>query len=92
MNGQTEKQIHDIYVKMRKEMCIHDVREVESFDENGAVLQTSLGVLTIEGGDLKVETLDTDRGIVLLKGRIDGVYYSVENQEERSGLFKKLFR
>ncbi len=92
MNGQTEKQIHDFYVKLRKEMYIHNVREVESFDENSVVLQTGAGLLTVEGADLRIETLDTERGIVTMKGRIDGVYYSEERQEEKNGLFRKLFR
>ena len=92
MNGQTEKHSHEFYVKQRKEMRIEDVREVERFDENEVVLETGGGTLTVEGASIRVETLDTEHGVVVLKGRVDGIYYSLENQEEKAGFLRKLFR
>ena len=92
MNGQTEKQQHGFQVRLRKEMSISGVRDVESFDEGAVVLHTTGGDMTVEGKELRIGVLDTERGVVTLSGRIDGVFYSTEEREEKRGLFGKLFR
>ena len=90
MNGQ-ERQSHEIRVGMRKEMNVTGVKEVVSFDESCVVLKSTCGEMTVEGNDLRVGTLDTDRGIVSLSGKIDSIYYTDERPTERRG-FGKLFR
>ncbi len=90
-NGQHEKQTHEIRVGMRKEMNVTGVREVVSFDEACVVLRSVCGEMTVEGSELRVGTLDTDRGVVTLSGKIDTVYYTDERPTERRG-FGKLFR
>ena len=92
MNGSIEKQQHELMLKARKEMNISGVKDVESFDEQCVVLHTSAGEMTVEGVSLKVGTLDVERGIVALSGRIDAVFYSIEDRQEKKGLFGKLFR
>ncbi len=92
MNGQTEKQNHEFSVKMRKELSVSGVKEVERFDEGGAVLETVGGMMTVEGSNIRLEILDTDRGFVSLRGRIDAVYYSAEETDVRGGFFRRLFR
>lgn len=79
-------------VTMRKEMRISGVKDVESFDENGVTLHTQGGDLTVEGSELRIGILDTEQGLVTLSGRIDGIFYSREREEEKHGLFGKLFR
>ncbi|MBQ9086269.1 MAG: YabP/YqfC family sporulation protein [Clostridia bacterium] len=92
MNGTTDKQTHQIQLFMRKEMTVNGVREVESFDENGAVLQTTAGEMTVEGEDIHVGVLDMDRGLVTLSGRIDAILYSDIHSEEKGGFFRKRSR
>ena len=48
MNGHTERQGHEIFVGMRKEMRVTGVTEVVSFDENCVVLKSSCGEMTVE--------------------------------------------
>lgn len=90
MNGQSERQIHEFYVKMRKEMKVLGVKEVESFDEGCIILHTVGGEMTVEGSGLRVGTLDVESGVVSLSGRIDAVYYSNEQAEKKNGFFAKL--
>lgn len=92
MNGQTEKNQHAFSVNMRKEMNITGVKDVESFDEHSVILQTTGGEMTVEGRNLHMGVLDTDRGIVTLSGEVDGVFYAGDPTEEKRGLFGKLFR
>jgi sporulation protein YabP len=92
MNGQTERQVHEFCVKMRKEMNILGVKEVESFDDASVILHTQGGEMTVEGSGLRVGTLDVERGVVTLSGRIDAVYYSNDQREKKQGFFNKLLR
>ncbi len=93
MNGQTQKQPeHEICVLRRKEMSITGVKEVISFDESCVLLKSECGEMSVEGSELHVGTLDTDRGLVTLTGRIDSIFYAEENSEQKRGFFGKLFR
>ena len=100
MNGQGEKRVptgtaaasYGFTVTARKEMSISGVREVDSFDEESVSLHTAGGDMIIEGKGLRIGVLDTDRGVVTLSGRIDGVYYSTEDQDEKRGFWARLFR
>lgn len=92
MNGQTEKNLHAFSVNMRKEMNITGVKDVESFDESSVILQTMGGEMTVEGRNLHIGVLDTERGIVTLSGQIDGVFYATEASEEKRGVFGRIFR
>ncbi len=90
-NGQTEKG-HQVMLSMRKELKIFGVKEVESFDETGAVLHTLCGEMTVEGKDIRIGVLDVERGEVTLSGRIDGLFYPSDEVGEKRGFFKKLTR
>ena len=91
MNMQENKS-HEIRIGQRKEMSVTGVREVLSFDSECVVLRSVCGTMTVEGSDLKVGAFDTDRGVVNFSGRIDSLYYSADNSEEKRGFFAKLFR
>ena len=92
MNGQMERQTHEFCVKMRKEMNIFGVKDVESFDDTCVILHTIGGEMTVEGSCLRVGTLDVERGVVNLSGKIDAVYYSNDQREQKQGFLRKLLR
>ncbi len=73
-------------------MSITSVIEVINFDEESVRLCTSDGELLIEGTDIKIGTLDTERGVVKLTGNINGIYYVSEPSSEKKGFFGKLLR
>ena len=87
-----DSHVHQIQIVMRKEMTVHGVKEVESFDEGGAVLRTASGDMSVEGRDIHVGVLDMDRGLVTLSGTIDAVVYSDPRSEEKGSLFKRKTR
>lgn len=91
MSGQ-DRQEHEISIRQRREMSIVGVKDIDSFDEFGAVLQTVEGELSVEGSELKIGILDTDRGVVTIAGKIDGVYYSGEHSEAKRGIISRLFK
>ena len=82
----------EISLKGRREMTICGVEEVVEFDEESVRLKSVDGELFVEGNDIKIGALDTDRGIVELSGRINGVYYTAEPDREKKGFFGRLMR
>ena len=83
---------HDIILRQRTEMSLCGVLDIESFDEMGAVLHTTEGELTLEGENIRIGTLDTDKGIVTVTGRIDGLFYTSERKTDKKGIISKLFK
>ncbi len=88
----TNEQIkaHDIAIRSREHTEITGVTNVVSFDDTSVCLETSMGEMMIEGEDIKVSALDTDRGRVVLDGKINGLYYNTETQTKKRGLFGKV--
>lgn len=81
-----EENIHQVRIGARESIEISGVENVLSFDEYSATLQTTCGLLTIDGEKLHISTMATESGTISLDGRIYGVYYTESSQ---SGKQKK---
>ena len=64
-------------------MTVDGVTEVVSFDDVSVLLVTTCGEMTVEGSDLKLSQLDTERGCVCVCGRIGGIYYGDDLPKKR---------
>ena len=64
------------------------VAEVVSFDENTVVLQTSLGLLVVQGQQLQLKNLTLEGGQVAVEGSISALSY----EEPRQTGWRRLFR
>ena len=80
---------NDILIRSRKHIDITGVRDVISFDDRAVVMTTSGGDMTVEGDELKIGVLDTDKGIVSVDGKISAVIYYDSEPSEKRRLFKK---
>ena len=95
MNAQNNLPVvkHDVAIKGRKHIDITGVREVISFDDVSIVMSTEGGDMTVEGSELKIGVLDTERGIVSVEGRINALFYDEDNgPSEKKRFFGRLFR
>ena len=72
----TPERAGKLLILERKAMELTAVEDVVSFDEDGAVLRTSLGMLAVEGEGLHVVKLDLEGGTLLLEGTINGLFYA----------------
>ena len=81
---------HSINIISRRHMDISGVRDVESFDDEGATLITNCGRLTLEGRGIKVSALDVERGVVKIEGQIDALFYSDVKEDSKRGLFGRM--
>jgi len=84
-----EKFPHKLTLHERNSLTMTGVKEVVSFEESAVVLLTSLGLLTIQGQELKLKTLSLDGGQVAVDGHISALVY----EEPREGsLWQRLWR
>ncbi len=76
----------------RAELCVSGIFEVINFDEQSVRLKSVDGELCIEGEELKIGALDTDKGTVSMCGRINGIYYATDPEERKKGFWGRLVR
>lgn len=79
---------HKLQLNERESLTMTGVAEVVSFDENTVVLQTSLGLLVIQGQQLQLKNLTLEGGQVAVEGSIRALSY----EEPRQTGWRKLFR
>ena len=80
---------HKLTLNERKHLTMTGVTEVVSFDETAVVLQTGLGLLRVQGQDLKLKTLSLEGGQVTVEGSISALVYE---EPRESGLWQRLWR
>lgn len=80
---------HQLILQDRKQLEISGVVDVDSFDENVVICDTSLGRLTIHGRELHVNRLNVEGNALSVEGRIDSFVYT---DAKRGGLFGRLLR
>ena len=69
------------------------MKQIDSFDSNEFLLETTLGWMLVSGKDLTLGKLDTEHGDVIIKGSIDSInYVSGKKGQERGSLFARLFK
>ena len=79
---------HKLQLNERKKLTMTGVTEVVSFDEAAVVLQTSLGLLIVQGQQLQLKNLSLEGGQVAVEGDINALSY----EEPRQGGWRRLFR
>ncbi len=80
----------DICVFSRKRMELSGIEEVESFTEEAITVSSTLGMISIEGRALKIESFSVEKGELKINGEFDSVYYLGKKSEEKRGFFSRL--
>ena len=80
---------HKLTLNERKNLTMTGVTEVVSFEESAVVLKTSLGLLTVQGQELKLKTLSLEGGQVAVDGHICALVYE---EPREGGLWQRLWR
>lgn len=81
---------HTVTMEDRKKIQITGVTDVESFDEQTVLLQTTPGELIIKGNGLHISKIDVVSGDLCLEGEIDELSYG--DSRPAGGIFSRLFR
>lgn len=80
---------HKLTLNEREKLTLTGVHEVVSFDDATVILRTSLGMLTVQGRELKLKNLSQDGGQVTVDGKISALSY--EEPKAPGGFWRRLF-
>lgn len=80
---------HKVEMLGRASLAVTGVEDVESFDENEIVMNTSQGNLIVRGSGLHIGKINLDVGEIKVEGVINDLSY--EEISATGGLFSKLF-
>ena len=85
---------HKLMMLNRKSMEITGVEDVISFDTKEVLLETTMGILTIKGEDLKVNRLSIEKGELEIEGTVDRMDYSEISSYKRKkeSMLKRMFK
>lgn len=75
-----EQMPHKLNLNERQQLTMTGVAEVVSFDEHTVILQTSLGLLIVQGEGLQLKTLSLEGGQVAVDGHITALTYEEPRQ------------
>lgn len=79
---------HTVTLQEGKLLTVTGVSEVVSFDENEALLHTSLGALAVQGQELQLKKLTPEGGQIGVEGRITALFY--EEPKKQGGFLRRL--
>ena len=82
---------HRVTLEGRDRLVVAGVEDVDRFDENEIVMNTSEGTLVVTGENLHIDKLSLDGGELHVDGRVDTLSYEDAGGLRGGGLFSRLF-
>lgn len=82
---------HELVMKDRKSLKLTGVCEVLSFDDVSVTLKTVCGELTVDGEGLRISSLDTVNGTLIIDGNVASLSYFDKKREGTKGVFGRIF-
>ena len=82
---------HRLTLDGRDKLTVSGVEDVERFDENEIVMNTTDGVLIVNGANLHIGKLSLDGGELHVDGRVDALSYEDGGGTRGGGLLSRLF-
>jgi len=85
---------HHFELISRSELRVYGVNDVHSFNDEGILLESTMGLLTVGGNNLRITKLNLEQGEVCLRGEINTLVYNdnISSVGNGRGLMSKLFR
>ena len=75
---------HQVVITDKNRLEMDSVISVRAFDEDGVLLETSVGNISVEGKDLKIENFEKASSKILITGSISCVFY-LEKRTKKKG-------
>ena len=91
----TSNIVQNLILENRGKLSVSGVNDVLSFDDQIIIVETSLGLLTIKGEDLKINKLNIETSDLIIEGLINSLAYSGNSDSpNRKGgnLLGKIFK
>ena len=93
MNEKINNATHELKMIDRSILSITGVNKIVSFDNTEFILESNMGPIHIKGESLELLSLDTQDGIIRIKGKIYGFNYIEKiGKKKEESLIAKLFK
>jgi sporulation protein YabP len=79
---------HKLSLDGRSRLGVTGVTDVLSFDEGAVLLRTEMGILTVQGRELRLKTLSPEGGQVTVEGTVSSLVY--EEPRSKGGWLSRL--
>ena len=86
--------IQNLILENRGKLSISGVIDVLSFDDQVVMVETELGLLTVEGENIRINKLSIDTSEVIVEGDISYLAYSDKEIDKNKGgsILNKIFK
>jgi sporulation protein YabP len=86
-NNRATAKKHTLEMAERKTLTVCGVQDVISFDDSCILLSTVCGVMSVDGAEMRIVSLDLESGKVEISGSVNGIIYP--ESAAKVGLFRK---
>ena len=87
------KMPHNIIMEGRKKLSVTGILDIDSFNEQGVIALTELGILIIKGSDIHINKLSIENGDAIIEGKeISSLTYTDINDKKTGSIIKSLFK
>ena len=84
---------HNVIIEDREHLSVSGVTYVNEFNESVIILETSMGILTVEGENLKISHLSIETGEMKIDGIVNSTVYNDEDlRKVHTSLWERIFR
>ena len=83
---------HDLKLMNREILCLSGIKKIDNFDSDEFTIDSVMGRIQVKGHNLEVLLLDTDKGDVKIKGKINSIVYSDKINKNKESIISKLFK
>lgn len=91
MNFKALEEKKEVHLLNRENLRVNGVLKMHSLDSNIFDFDTSLGRMKVEGKNLEMQSLDIDKGILVIKGYVNKIIY-LDKQKEKESFLGKIFK
>ena len=83
---------HNLIMENREKLTLTGVIDIHSFDDELVLVETTMGILTIKGNDLKMNKLNLDNNELIVEGKTVALIYSEGELSKKGNMFGKIFK
>ncbi|MDK2930459.1 MAG: hypothetical protein PWR07_590 [Bacillota bacterium] len=83
---------HRVIVTERETITVDGVNNVESFDDQEVVLETTAGMLMLRGREFHIKQLNLDEGNLTIEGYLAGLEYAEEMGKKARSFLGRLLK
>ncbi|MGE5587286.1 MAG: sporulation protein YabP [Clostridia bacterium] len=83
---------HRVIVTERETITVDGVNNVESFDDQEVVLETTAGMLMLRGREFHIKQLNLDEGNLTIEGYLAGLEYAEEVGKKARSFLGRLLK